>query len=196
MKKGGVRFLMCRPDFFGVDYVINPWMEGNLGKAVRSAALEQWDGLYARLREVAEVELIPPEPGLPDMVFTANAGTLAGNVVVLSHFLHRERRGEEPHFQRWFNRRGFEVLELPTSLPSEGAGDALLDRRGGWLWAGYGLRSELDTHPLLAQWLGVEVVSLRSGGPTFLSPRHLPLSARRRLAALLSFGVRRALEPR
>ena len=167
MKKGGVKFLMCRPDFFGVDYVINPWMEGNLGKTVRGAALEQWDGLYARLREVAEVELIPPEPGLPDMVFTANAGTLAGNVVVLSHFLHRERRGEEPHFQRWFNRRGFEVLELPTSLPSEGAGDALLDRSGGWLWAGYGLRSELDTHPLLAQWLGVEVVSLRLADPRF-----------------------------
>ena len=29
------------------------------------------------------------------------------------------------------------------------------------LWAAYGLRTELDVHPLLAQWLAVEVVSLR-----------------------------------
>ena len=32
---------------------------------------------------------------------------------------------------------------------------------GGWLWAGYGFRSELDAHPLLAKLLGVEVLSLR-----------------------------------
>jgi lysine-ketoglutarate reductase/saccharopine dehydrogenase-like protein (TIGR00300 family) len=161
MKSAQVRLLMCRPDFFGVDYVINPWMEGNVGKAVRGTASQQWNSLYARLQDVAEVELVAPQSGLPDMAFTANAGALLGNKVVLSHFLHAQRRGEEPHFERWFSSRGFEVFELPTDLPFEGAGDALLDRAGGWLWAGYGLRSELDAHPLLAQWLDVEVVSLR-----------------------------------
>ena len=35
------------------------------------------------------------------------------------------------------------------------------DRNGGWLWAGYGFRSELDAHPYLAKWLDVEVLSLR-----------------------------------
>ena len=35
-----------------------------------------------------------PEPRLPDLVFTANAGVVAGGRVVLSHFLHPERRGE------------------------------------------------------------------------------------------------------
>ncbi|MEO0932554.1 MAG: TIGR00300 family protein, partial [Cyanobacteria bacterium J06641_2] len=43
----------------------------------------------------------------------------------------------------------------------EGAGDALLDREGRWLWAGYGFRSELDSHPYLAKWLDIEVLSLR-----------------------------------
>jgi lysine-ketoglutarate reductase/saccharopine dehydrogenase-like protein (TIGR00300 family) len=46
-------------------------------------------------------------------------------------------------------------------LPFEGAGDALLDREGRWLWAGYGFRSELDSHPYLAKWLDIEVLSLR-----------------------------------
>ena len=161
MKNEPLQILMCPPDFYDVRYVINPWMEGNVGKAVRSTAREQWNALCSRLREIARVELIPPQPGLPDMVFTANAGVIVGSKAVLSHFLHRERRDEEPHFQQWFRARGFDIFEMPADLPFEGAGDALLDRARGWLWAGYGLRTELDAHPLLAQWLNVEVVSLR-----------------------------------
>jgi lysine-ketoglutarate reductase/saccharopine dehydrogenase-like protein (TIGR00300 family) len=161
MKSGHTKFLMCPPDFFEVDYVINPWMEGNIGKAQRATAAAQWRALHARLAEMAEVELLPPQRGLPDLVFTANAAVVVGNRAVLARFLHRERRGEEPLFQQWFKSRGFDALELPTNLSFEGAGDALLDRAGGWLWAAYGLRSELDVHPLLAQWLGVEVVPLR-----------------------------------
>ena len=30
-------FLMCEPKFFDVCYVINPWMEGNLGKVNKAA---------------------------------------------------------------------------------------------------------------------------------------------------------------
>ncbi len=161
------RFLMCPADYFDVNYVINPWMNGNVGKATRSQAKEQWQSLHALLKEVADVEIIRPQPGLPDMVFTANAGAVVGNKVVLSHFLHRERRGEEPLFLDWFREAGFEVFEMPRDLPFEGAGDALLQREGGWLWAAYGLRGELDAHPLLAQWLGVEVMSLRLIDPRF-----------------------------
>lgn len=162
-----VRFLMCPPDQYDVDYVINPWMEGNLHKPSRTAALEQWRALHDLLRRDAEVELIAPRPGLPDMVFTANAGLVLGRQAVLSRFLHRERRGEEESFKRWFGEHGFEVLELPPDLPFEGAGDALLDRLGNCLWAGYGFRSELDVHPLLAEWLELEVLSLRLIDPRF-----------------------------
>jgi lysine-ketoglutarate reductase/saccharopine dehydrogenase-like protein (TIGR00300 family) len=152
---------MCAPDFFGVDYVINPWMEGNIGKAVRTKAREQWNLLHGHLRKVAKVELVTPRPGLPDLVFTANAGVVLGSKVVLGHFLYRERRAEEPHFRSWFKGYGFEVLDMPADLPCEGAGDALIDREGGWLWAAYGQRAELDSHLLLAQWLDIEVLSLR-----------------------------------
>ncbi|NJR65901.1 MAG: TIGR00300 family protein, partial [Leptolyngbyaceae cyanobacterium CRU_2_3] len=122
---------------------------------------EQWQGLFHILKDNAIVDLVEPEKGVPDMVFTANAGLVLENTVVLSRFFHKERQGEEPFFQKWFEDQGFTVHVLPKDLPFEGAGDALLDREGRWLWAGYGFRSELDSHPYLAKWLGIEVISLR-----------------------------------
>lgn len=156
-----IRFLMCAPDHYDVDYVINPWMEGNIHKSSRDRAVEQWQELYHILKDHALVDLIAPEIGVPDMVFTANAGLVLGDTVVLSRFYHKERQGEEPFFKQWFEEQGYQVHELPKDLPFEGAGDALLDREGRWLWAGYGFRSELDSHPLIAKWLDIEVLSLR-----------------------------------
>ncbi|BAZ16497.1 hypothetical protein NIES4071_83740 [Calothrix sp. NIES-4071] len=156
-----IKFLMCAPDHYDVDYVINPWMEGNIHKSSRDKAVEQWEGLHHVLKEHAIVDLVKPEKGVPDMVFTANAGLVLGKNVVLSRFLHKERQGEEPFFKAWFEQNGYTVYELPKDLPFEGAGDALLDREGRWLWAGYGFRSELDSHPYLAKWLDIEVLSLR-----------------------------------
>ncbi len=58
---------MCRPLHFGVQYEINPWMEGNIGRADTGRAREQWDALHALLAERAEVRvmeltLIPISP--------------------------------------------------------------------------------------------------------------------------------------
>lgn len=152
---------MCSPDHYDVDYVINPWMEGNVHKSSRDRAVDQWQGLFHLLKDCAIVDLVNPQLGWPDMVFTANAGLVLGKDVVLSRFYHKERQGEEPHFKQWFAEQGYKVHELPKELPFEGAGDALLDREGRWLWAGYGFRSELDSHPYLAKWLDIEVLSLR-----------------------------------
>jgi lysine-ketoglutarate reductase/saccharopine dehydrogenase-like protein (TIGR00300 family) len=156
-----ISFLMCSPTHYDVDYVINPWMEGNIHKSSRDRAVEQWEKLYRVLKDNAIVDLVEPAKGWPDMVFTANAGLVLGKNVVLSRFYHKERQGEEPYFKEWFENNGYTVYELPKDLPFEGAGDALLDREGRWLWAGYGFRSELDSHPFLAKWLDIEVLSLR-----------------------------------
>lgn len=156
-----IRILMCAPDHYDVDYVINPWMEGNIHKSSRERAVEQWSKLNHILNNLAKVDLVPGQLGVPDMVFTANAGLVLGDNAVLSRFFHPERQGEEPYFKKWFQDNGFNVFELPQDLPFEGAGDALLDREGRWLWAGYGFRSELDSHPYIAKWLDIEVLSLR-----------------------------------
>ncbi|PIG91030.1 TIGR00300 family protein [Gloeocapsopsis sp. IPPAS B-1203] len=156
-----IRFLMCPPDHYDVDYVINPWMEGNIHKSSRDRAVDQWQKLHHVIKDHAIVDLVQPQKGVPDMVFTANAGLVLGDNVVLSRFYHKERQGEEPYFKQWFESQGYTVYELPKDLPFEGAGDALLDREGRWLWAGYGFRSELDSHPYIAKWLDIEVISLR-----------------------------------
>ena len=158
---GESRFLMCPPTHYDVDYVINPWMEGNVHRSAKAVAAAQWQQLQGVLAGHARVEQLQPQPGLPDLVFTANAGVVVDDSVVLARFFHPERQGEEPWFQQWFESQGYRVTLLPADLPFEGAGDALLDRSGGWLWAGYGFRSELAAHPLLAEALAVEVLSLR-----------------------------------
>ena len=141
------------------------------------------------------MDRIAPHAGLPDMVFTANAGLALGKKFVLSRFLPRERQGEEPVFKKWFKKQGFDILELPADLPFEGAGDALLDPARGCLWAGYGFRSELAAHPRLAEWLNIEVISLRLIDPRFyhLDTCFCPLEN----GAVLYYpaGLRRLLQP-
>ncbi|HXM18096.1 MAG TPA: arginine deiminase-related protein [Candidatus Tumulicola sp.] len=162
-----LRFLMCRPDFFDVSYVINPWMEGNVNRAARAIAAAQWQRLFGIVSSVARVELVEPRPGLPDMPFTANASLVLGNSVVLSRFKYDERQGEERHFERWFASRGFKVIKLPESIPFEGAGDALIDRGQHRVWAGFGHRSSRQSLDLVESILDVEVLALRLVDPRF-----------------------------
>src|SRR5918997_3652553 len=75
----GREYLMCAPDHFEVAYAINPWMDMTV-KVDRGRARAQWDELVATLRAAgAEVRTIDPQPDLPDMVFTANAGLVVGD---------------------------------------------------------------------------------------------------------------------
>ena len=161
------RILMCPPDHFTVDYVINPWMDGYEGQLDLARARDQWEQLRAAVAEVADVQSMRPEPGLPDMVFTANAGVVYGNRAMASHFMPHERRGEEVHFKRWFKENGFELYDLPEDLGFEGAGDALIDRAGPWLWTGYGFRTEIEAHAHLARCFDLEIVSIRLVDPRF-----------------------------
>lgn len=155
------RFLMCPPTFFDVTYVINPWMEGHVEGVERNLAQAQWKALHDALSARAEVELIDPASGLPDMPFTANAGVVLGNVFVPSRFSHAERRGEESHFERWFGEAGFRVLSPPEGLAFEGAGDALFDRSESLLWMGHGHRTDRACAEVLQDMLDVEVVALK-----------------------------------
>ena len=164
---GGPMFLMCPPTLYDVNYVINPWMEGNLHRSSRQNAERQWEQLRAALAGLAQVELVEPQAGSPDMVFTANAGLVRQGLVALSRFLHPERQGEEPHFRRWFDDSGFAVRELPRAVPFEGEGDALFEADNSRLWAGHGMRSREASHPYLEDTWSVEVISLRLVDPRF-----------------------------
>src|SRR3989338_3695682 len=137
-------FLMCEPRFFEVCYVINPWMEGNLGKVNSKLAQRQWQNLYGIVSGLASVSLIEPVAGLPDMVFTANAGLVHSNKngekeVIVSSFRHAERQPEAKFFEKFFVSLGYRVRHLKEQTIFEGAGDALFDSQER-LWVGSGIR--------------------------------------------------------
>jgi N-dimethylarginine dimethylaminohydrolase len=134
-------FLMCQPDYFEVSYVINPWMAGNQGKVDKALAAAQWQQLHDTIAARANIQLIAPQPGLPDMVFTANAGLVnRQHEVIVSTFLHAERQGESAHYRRFFLAHQYHEILLQPGIVFEGAGDALFDAAGR-LWMGCGIRS-------------------------------------------------------
>ncbi len=160
------RLLMAPPQHYGVLYEINPWM--NRGRATDPArAAAQWSALRALLAGPleAEVQIVEPVEGLPDLVFTANAGLVREGRVVVSNFRHPERQGEAAVFARWFAEHGYDVLRPPEGRFFEGEGDALFV--GDTLYAGYRFRSDAHSHALLADLLGVRVLPLELVDPRF-----------------------------
>lgn len=157
--------LMCPPEFFGIEYEINPWMHLDV-RVERRTARAQWQALHDLYRQVGEtVELVDPVAGLPDMVFTANAGLVWRDVAVLSSFRHPERQGEEPYWHDALSAHGFSIHRLPDGIAFEGAGDGLFV--GDRLFCGSGFRSDVEAHGLVAEILNVEVVSIQLIDPRF-----------------------------
>jgi len=131
--------------YYDVDYDINPWMTNNLNKVDKEKAEKQWKRLYNALREHADVYLIDPQPGLPDMVFTANAGFYKKkhNIVYMSNFRNEQRKGEEIHFMSWFKDSGYSIYYPEHHF--EGEGDLLRgDLEQHWL--AHGFRSAKKLH--------------------------------------------------
>ncbi|MDH4233573.1 MAG: arginine deiminase-related protein [Gallionella sp.] len=158
------RFLMCAPEFFEVCYVINPWMEGHLGKVNHELAQRQWQNLYRTVSGLASVTLVEPVAGLPDMVFTANAGLVKNKEVIVSSFRHAERQPEAQHYAKFFAAQGYRVRRLKENTIFEGAGDGLFDSQGR-LWFGSGIRSEADALAEIVAVLHIEAYALELVDP-------------------------------
>jgi N-dimethylarginine dimethylaminohydrolase len=159
------RILMCAPDFYGIEYEINPWMSRSKGANV-SQAHRQWRNLHDTLRGLGvTVELLTPQQGLPDLVFTANAGLIFKERFFSSRFRHEVRAKESPHNDAWFAAHGFTVEHLPEEMYFEGAGDALFC--GSALFAGYRIRSDVQGHQYLGEVLGIQVLPLELVNPRF-----------------------------
>ncbi len=157
------RYLMCRPTYFAVDYVINPWMDPSTPVDV-DRAIAQWTALVGTYRRLGHtVELIEPIPGLPDMVFAANGATVIDGTVLGSQFQYPERTEEGPAYLNWFARNGFVTQEAKST--NEGEGDLLLTER--FLLAGTGFRTDLDAHSQAQELFGRPVITLQLVDPRF-----------------------------
>jgi N-dimethylarginine dimethylaminohydrolase len=157
-------YLMCPPEYFSVQYAINPWM--TLGQPVDGAlATRQWQGLRDAFRSLGHaVRCIGPVAGLPDMVFAANGATVIGGTVIGARFRHPERAAESAAYLRWFKRHGYQVVHEPRSI-NEGEGDIVFTGRE--ILAGYGFRSDLSAAAELGALLGRPALSLRLVDPRF-----------------------------
>src|SRR6266571_5665017 len=152
-----MKILMCPPTFYDIEYEINPWMDV-ANQPDPKKAYEEWNGVYqAYLKLGVEVLFIDQVKGLPDMVFPANGGIVRGNLFVSGNYRFKERKGEEEYFQKWFKDHGYEVKTLKHFQGGEG--DALFYK--DTLYAGYGFRSDIESHRELGEILQVPVVSFK-----------------------------------
>ncbi|MBI1820305.1 MAG: amidinotransferase [Nitrospirae bacterium] len=158
--------LMCPPDYYRIEYEINPWMSLK-NQADTEKARNQWNSLYRALTEKfgLKVNLMEPQPQLPDLVFTANGGLVAGRQIILSNFKFPERQRERDYFKEWFLHHQYEIISIPSHLFFEGEGDALW--MGKLLFAGHPFRTDISSHVFLSKTLQCEVISLELIDPRF-----------------------------
>jgi ornithine--oxo-acid transaminase len=160
-------FLMCPPQWYGVDHAINPWMASNLHKASRDLAFAQWKALVVALQRVADVRLLHPEAGCPDMVFLAHGAIIHHGIAALSSFSHGQRQAETPHLRVWMEQHHFLLWNTPRETAFEGEGDVLFNADGTELWAGHGVRTCRSSHRHIADAWHVPVHSLHLIDPRF-----------------------------
>ncbi len=166
----GPRILMCRPDYFEVSYSINPWMDPGAWQAESGQLVAQsrvqWEDLYRNFTDLGvTVDLHTPRPGVPDMVFTANAAIVHERKALLARFLDPERQAEEKYHRTVFDdlvSKGIidEVSTLPAGMFQEGAGDCLWDGSRELFWAGYGQRSRREAYAYVERFFERKVVQL------------------------------------
>ena len=163
-------FLLVSPTHYEVSYAINPWMKPGTWSedpalhlaAARTAST----ALRVALREAGgDVEVIDGAPGLPDMVFPANAGIVLDRKALVAAFRHPQRQGEEALFRAAFEslrQRGRldAVTVLPEGMFQEGAGDCIWDATRRLAWTGYGPRSSPDAPAHVAALFGIDHIAL------------------------------------
>lgn len=155
------KILMCRPDFYSVEYEINDWMHIE-NKVNPELALDQWTRLHHLvIRCGGYVEYIQQQQGHPDMVFTANAGIIRNRSFFSSTFKFPQRVLEEHHWTDWFLDNGYAVSKLPKKigLTFEGAGDCL--EWGDYLICGYGPRSSEDAGRIAGKRMGYKETKIQ-----------------------------------
>jgi N-dimethylarginine dimethylaminohydrolase len=156
-------YVMTPPQFFAVDYAINPWMD-TATPVDAAVAVAQWQNLrdtYLRLGHV--VDLVDPVPGLPDMVYAANGGLIVNGTAVVARFKYPQRQHESVAYADWLRSRGYNPVQ--THHVNEGQGDLL--PVGEKILAGTGFRTDPRAHAEITEIFGRPVIGLQLVDPRF-----------------------------
>lgn len=193
------RTLFANPEFFDVEYVINPHMAGHIGTVDRSLARHQWKKVVQAYAGCGfETVCLDGKKGLPDLVFTANQSfpglTASGEpVVILSRMGSEQRVPELKIFEDWYRTQGIKVVLLPEHVACfEGMGDGMWHPSRRLIFGGYGYRTAPEAYEFLSEVYGVPVVLLSLIDPNFyhLDTCLSPLNDR------IALVVKEAFEPR
>ena len=142
---------------FSVEFEINPYMH-KVDQPDWDLAVSEHEAIVsAHVDAGRTIEYLPTVSGCPDMVYTANAALVRGSRAVIAA-LPVEREPELPHYRRWFDERGYDIIDAPYRF--SGQGDSLAF--GARLFAGWGWRTDRAMHPIIADALGYEIVPVRT----------------------------------
>ena len=162
-------YLMCPPEHFKVEYVINPWMHTDT-PVDTALAVKQWQRLHDTVVDLGhEVHVLAPGDDLPDMVFAANGAFSVDGVVYGARFRYPQRSAEADVHRAFYLARADKWRFVAPTQVNEGEGDFayLPAAHGGLILAGYGFRTEPAAHSEAQEVLGRPVVSLRLVDPRF-----------------------------
>ncbi len=157
--------LMCPPKFFDIEYEINPWMKLT-DQPSDLTAEQQWQKLVHIYTDTLgwNVSLIEPVEHLPDMVFATDCCLMIDGKIMLSRFRYPERQPESEQYKKWFLEQGYANIVQAEHI-FEGGGDTM--SCGNKIIAGYGFRSEIESHKELETYFSREVISLKIINPYF-----------------------------
>lgn len=169
------RILTVSPNYFDVEYVINPHMEGQVGSVDRARALSQWKELSDIYTSLGfDVQVISGRQGLPDMVFCANQSLPfidenGGRQVLMSRMANPQRAGEVNYIEDWYRSAGYRIHHLPAAgiKDFEGMGDALWHPLRKFLYGGYGHRSSLEAYSFISSLWNVDIAVFELPDPDF-----------------------------
>jgi N-dimethylarginine dimethylaminohydrolase len=127
--------------------------------------VRQWGRLRDQLVSLGHhVDVMTPDPGYPDLVFTANGGIVVGDRALVPRFRHPQRQGESPVYAAALRALGITQVQ-PAGFVNEGEGDFLLI--GEQFLGGTGLRSDARATAEVAEFFDIAVVPLTLVDPRF-----------------------------
>lgn len=169
------KVLLCQPDNFSVDYIINTLMQPH--SVDKKKAMEQWQNMAEVYRSIGiEVEVIRQPEGVPDMVFAVDHGIVKGNSVLLANMRYDQRKKESQYYRKWFIDHGYELNELSNVNYFEG-GDARYFNEEIFLGTGY--RANKESAHEMSQHLDTEVIPIEIIDPDYyhIDTSFLPINS-------------------
>lgn len=159
------KILMCPPNYYDVEYEINPWMNVN-NKVDTTNALATYGALKTAFEKngltVWEIE---PEKGFPDMVYVTNSGYAEDKIFIKANFKHDQRKKESSFAADFFKEKGYEIKTLPSEVIFEGEGDLI--RSESKYFLGFGKRTEKSAAEYLQNILNKPVTTLELVDPYY-----------------------------